>query len=505
MSNANVIVTDKTGTLTANEMRVVEGTIGGVRFSLRDKQNSRQGDDAGDTGQADGQNVKDVEGLKESLKNNDKLFAILADSIAINSTAFQQDDDKEDVDKQKGNTSKQDKKKDKKDKKQKKKGQNGHDNNAESENDEEDSQTEGPKFVGNKTESALLRMLEWDLRDLKDRSYAQIREEADTVTLFPFSSERKAMATAVKLKEGGKYRLFVKGAAEAVLDLCVDRAKLDSGDIEEKDKLDDKNKNEVLDLIEEYASRSLRTIAMAYRDYDEWPPSDAGKAKAGDDQGKVKYDDVAKDLTLIAIPGIEDPLRPGVPEAVEKCHKAGVDVKMCTGDNVLTAKAIGQQCDIYDEHNEDAIVISGADWRKLSDEEKREQAPKISVMARSLPQDKQTLVKALQDVGMIVGVTGDGTNDALALKDGDVGFSMGQTGTEVAKEASDVVIMDDNVGQTQCVSICGTHADLVVCSLRRLSLPLHGVDASVMPSANSFNSNWQSTLRLSSSPLRLQS
>lgn len=445
MSNANVIVTDKTGTLTANEMRVVEGTVGGVRFSLRDKQNFRQGDDGRNTGQADGENIKDLDGFKESLKNNDKLFAILADSIAINSTAFQQDDDKKDESKQNGNSTKQDKRKGKKAKNQKKQGQNGRNNNAQSEDDEDDSQTEGPKFVGNKTESALLRMLEWDLRDLKDKSYAQIREEAETVTLFLFSSERKAMATAVKLTEGGKYRLFVKGAAEAVLDLCVDRAKLDSGDIEEKNELDDKGKKEVLDLIEEYASRSLRTIAMAYRDYDEWPPSGAGKAEEGDGQGKVKYDDVARDLTLIAIPGIEDPLRSGVPEAVEKCHKAGVNVKMCTGDNILTAKAIGQQCDIYDKDNEDAIVISGAEWRKLSDEEKREQAPKISVMARSLPQDKQTLVKALQDVGMIVGVTGDGTNDALALKDGDVGFSMGQTGTEVAKEASDVVIMDDNV------------------------------------------------------------
>ena len=447
MSNANVIVTDKTGTLTANEMRVVEGTIGGVRFSLRDKisqPSQGNGNSDNDSGQADGDNVKDVEGLKEALKNNEKLIAIWADSIAINSTAFQQDDDKKEGDD--GDTSKKDKKKDKKTKNKKQNAGNGR-AQSDNEDDNDDSQ-EGPKFVGNKTESALLRMLDWDLRDLKEGNYAKIREEAETITLFPFSSERKAMATVIKLKEGDgdkKYRIFVKGAAEAILELCVDRAKLDSGDIKEKDKLDKEGKKKVSDLIEEYASRSLRTIAMAYRDYNEWPPSGASKSTEGDDEGKVKYEDVAKDLTLIAIPGIEDPLRPGVSEAVDKCHKAGVDVKMCTGDNVLTAKAIGKQCDIYNEKDEDAIVISGADWRKLSDEEKREKAPKISVMARSLPQDKQTLVKALQDVGMIVGVTGDGTNDALALKDGDVGFSMGQSGTEVAKEASDVVIMDDNV------------------------------------------------------------
>lgn len=448
MSNANVIVTDKTGTLTANEMRVVEGTIAGVPFSLRDKSSQQEGESDEDTGQADGDKVKDLDELKELLKKNEELFAILADSIAINSTAFEQDDDqKDDGDENEanGNGDKKDKKKSKKSKgkdDKKKAGQNG---DARHSNQDGNESSKEPKFVGNKTESALLRLLEWDLKELKDKSYADIREEAETVTLFPFSSERKAMATAVKLKEGGKYRLFVKGAAEAVLDLCVDRAKLDSGGTEEKDKLDEKGKKEVSKLIEQYAARSLRTIAMAYRDYEEWPPLGAGKAEDGDDEGKVKYDDVAKDLTLLAIPGIEDPLREGVSEAVEKCHNAGVDVKMCTGDNILTAKAIGKQCDIYDEDNDDAIVISGADWRKLSDEEKREQAPKISVMARSLPQDKQTLVKALQDVGMIVGVTGDGTNDALALKDGDVGFSMGQTGTEVAKEASDVVIMDDNV------------------------------------------------------------
>ena len=105
-------------------------------------------------------------------------------------------------------------------------------------------------------------------------------------------------------------------------------------------------------------------------------------------------------------------------------------------------RAIAQQCGIY---HDEGVVISGKDWRSLSDDEKQSKAPKIQVMARSLPQDKQTLVKALQDTGKIVGVTGDGTNDALALKTGDVGFSMGQAGTEVAKEASDVIIMDDNV------------------------------------------------------------
>jgi Ca2+-transporting ATPase len=443
MSNANVIVTDKTGTLTANEMRVVEGSIAGVKFSLRDKKNKLQrNDDAGQGGHADGKGVKDIDSLKESFKNNKELFDILANSIAINSTAFSQDNKDDEDDDSKGKDGR--KGKGKKDNKAKKgqHGQNGSNGNAshDDQGDEEEQQeNEGPKFVGNKTESALLRMLEWDMRGLKDKSYADLREDAETVMLFPFSSDRKAMATAVKLKDGGKYRLYVKGAAEAIVELCTKRANLEGKGAEDTTDLDEKAKQEVGKLIEEYATRSLRTIAMAYRDYDSWPPS------GGSGGDKVTYDDVAKDLILLAVPGIEDPLRSGVPDAVEKCHHAGVDVKMCTGDNILTAQAIGKQCSIYDEDNEDAIVISGSDWRKLSDEEKREKAPKISVMARSLPQDKETLVKALQDVGKTVGVTGDGTNDALALKTADVGFSMGQTGTEVAKEASDVVIMDDNV------------------------------------------------------------
>lgn len=111
----------------------------------------------------------------------------------------------------------------------------------------------------------------------------------------------------------------------------------------------------------------------------------------------------------------------------------------------ILTRAIAEQCGIY---HDDGVVISGKDWRALSDEEKQTKAPKIQVMARSLPQDKETLVKALKDTGKIVGVTGDGTNDALALKTGDVGFSMGQSGTEVAKEASDVIIMDDNASSS---------------------------------------------------------
>lgn len=451
MSNANVIVTDKTGTLTANEMQVVEGTVAGKRYSLRDDDGDNNHDNTNEgSAQDDNQNdgvddgeVQTRDQLKELLKKNEALFEIWAESISINSTAFAQNDADDDDDHDKKQSDNGGKKK-KTDKDKKKKREQSHQGGSNGDASHKDDHV---KFVGNKTESALLHMLEVDFGDLKKKSYQEYRDDADTVQMFPFSSDRKAMATAVKLKEGGKFRLYVKGAAEAIVELCTNRANLDSGNADETTEIDDKARKDISKLIEQYASRSLRTIAMAYKDLDQWPPSGSS------DGNKAKYEDVAKDLTLLAIPAIEDPLRHGVPDAVEKCHKAGVQVKMCTGDNLLTAKAIAAQCSIYDEDDKDAITISGSDWRKLSDEEKREKAPKISVMARSLPQDKQTLVKALQDVGQIVGVTGDGTNDALALKDGDVGFSMGQAGTEVAKEASDVIIMDDNVSCYQCSGI----------------------------------------------------
>jgi P-type Ca2+ transporter type 2C len=146
-------------------------------------------------------------------------------------------------------------------------------------------------------------------------------------------------------------------------------------------------------------------------------------------------------LTLIGIVGLEDPLRPGVLEAVAKCHKAGVHVKMCTGDNVLTARSIAVQCGIY---TQGGIIMEGPFFRKLSDKDKLDVVPRLQVLARSSPDDKRVLVEKLKELGGIVGVTGDGTNDGPALKTAHVGFSMGIAGTEIAKEASDIILMDDN-------------------------------------------------------------
>lgn len=150
---------------------------------------------------------------------------------------------------------------------------------------------------------------------------------------------------------------------------------------------------------------------------------------------------MATDLTLIGITGIEDPLRDGVRDAVAKCHKAGVTVKMCTGDNVLTARSIALQCGIF---TPGGIIMEGPVFRALSDADMTEVVPRLQVLARSSPEDKKVLVEKLKSLGEIVGVTGDGTNDGPALKTANVGFSMGIAGTEVAKEASDIILMDDN-------------------------------------------------------------
>jgi Ca2+-transporting ATPase len=146
-------------------------------------------------------------------------------------------------------------------------------------------------------------------------------------------------------------------------------------------------------------------------------------------------------MVFLAIVGIQDPLRPGVREAVETCQKAGVTVRMVTGDNITTAKAIAADCGIF---TAGGIVMEGPAFRKLSTRERDQIIPKLQVLARSSPEDKRILVKRLKELGETVAVTGDGTNDAPALKGADVGFSMGIAGTEVAKEASAIILMDDN-------------------------------------------------------------
>jgi Ca2+-transporting ATPase len=171
-------------------------------------------------------------------------------------------------------------------------------------------------------------------------------------------------------------------------------------------------------------------LALCYQDLEAW----------SDDMTLEDIMDAGQ-LTLLGIVGIEDPLRQGVTDAVAACQRAGVCVRMVTGDNMMTAKSIARQCGIYQYGS---IAMDGPTWRKLSHEERVDILPQLRVIARSSPEDKRLLVNTLRETGEIVAVTGDGTNDAPALKAADVGFSMGIAGTEVAKEASSIILMDDN-------------------------------------------------------------
>jgi Ca2+-transporting ATPase len=285
-------------------------------------------------------------------------------------------------------------------------------------------------FVGTKTETALL---DWALKYFGLGPLSIERSNRPVKEVYPFNSQRKCMGTVIELPNG-KLRLLVKGAPEILLDRCnllVEQS--ESGGLAFRSPHDD-SRVQIKRSISGFASRSLRTLGLCYRDYDAnwWP---AGGFT-------VELDDVFKGMTWIGTVGIQDPVRKGVPAALEDCRRASVSVKMVTGDNIETARAIAKECGLLTSDND--IVMEGADFRRLSDEQRANLLPDLRVLARSSPEDKRVLVKALQSMHHIVAVTGDGTNDAPALKAADVGFSMGITGTEVAKEASDIILMDDN-------------------------------------------------------------
>ncbi|KAI7582740.1 calcium-translocating P-type ATPase, partial [Hortaea werneckii] len=377
MGNATTVCSDKTGTLTQNVMTVVAGSIGtSNRFSNR-------------AGQSHADSHDDVEGVATGEFIHtlaDDVKSIWKDSIAINSTAFEKDDN-------------------------------------------------GKKaFVGSKTETALLDFAQ---EHLGMDAISLERSNVETVQMIPFDSGRKCMGIVVKLKSGG-YRLLVKGASEIMLRYCATIIKDPSKSASPTTMTGD-NKKTLQALIDAYADRSLRTIGFIYRDYESWPPK--GARRTEDDKTQPVFEDICKNMTFLGVVGIQDPLRKGVPEAVEDCIKAGVFPRMVTGDNILTAKAIARECGIF---TAGGVALEGPDFRKMSQADQRAIIPKLQVLARSSPDDKRTLVKRLKEMGETVAVTGDGTNDAPALKAADVGFSMNISGTEVAKEASDIILMDDN-------------------------------------------------------------
>ncbi|XP_036057667.1 plasma membrane calcium-transporting ATPase 4 isoform X1 [Onychomys torridus] len=295
-----------------------------------------------------------------------------------------------------------------------------------------------PRQVGNKTECALLGFV----TDLK-QDYQAVRNEVPEEKLFKvytFNSVRKSMSTVIRKPEGG-FRMFSKGASEIMLRRC--NQILDKGG--ESIQFKNKDRDDMVhNVIEPMASEGLRTICIAYRDFDDTEP-------IWDNENEV-----LTELTCIAVVGIEDPVRPEVPNAIAKCKRAGITVRMVTGDNVNTARAIATKCGILTP-GDDFLCLEGKEFNRLIRNEKGEVEqekldkiwPKLRVLARSSPTDKHTLVKGIIDstVGdqrQVVAVTGDGTNDGPALKKADVGFAMGIAGTDVAKEASDIILTDDN-------------------------------------------------------------
>jgi len=411
MANASVVCTDKTGTLTQNVMSVVAGSIGIHAKFVRNLKENKARTNAPDQeqDQPQEQDVTDADELQVNRKHADdfsieqddintilspQLKRLVNQSITINSTAF------EDI----------------------------------------DPETKQLAFVGSKTETALLQFA----KDLGWENWKETRESAKIIQMIPFSSERKAMGVVVRLPSG-RYRLFLKGASEILTKKCArhvvvsknpDHSQHADSEIETT-ALDEITRDNISRTIIFYANQMLRTIALCYRDFENWPPAGT-KFQSADE---VSYEDLSRDMTMVAITGIEDPLRVGVREAVATCHHAGVTVKMCTGDNVLTARSIATQCGIY---TAGGIIMEGPVFRALDPQERIEVVPRLQVLARSSPEDKKVLVETLRSLGEIVGVTGDGTNDGPALKTANVGFSMGIAGTEIAKEASDIILMDDN-------------------------------------------------------------
>lgn len=289
-------------------------------------------------------------------------------------------------------------------------------------------------FIGSKTETALLLYA----RDhLGMGPVSEERANATILQMIPFDSSRKCMGVVVRL-DNGAARLYVKGASEILLAKCSELLSDPTQDLSKSPMTADSTEM-IKDLIESYASRSLRTIGIVYRDFERWPPRNAKRLEGEGNQ--VVFEDVFHRMVFIGMVGIQDPLRDGVPEAVKECQRAGVVVRMVTGDNMLTAQAIARECGIL---RSDELVMEGPEFRNLGRLAQNEIIPRLRVLARSSPEDKRILVRRLKDMGEVVAVTGDGTNDAPALKLADVGFSMGIAGTEVAKEASAIILMDDN-------------------------------------------------------------
>lgn len=276
----------------------------------------------------------------------------------------------------------------------------------------EEKEGEGkPSGVGNPTEVALLLWLNEQGMD-----YILLRNQAKTVNQLTFSTERKYMATLVDSSVLNTRVLYVKGAPEIVMGKC---------------NLEESRVKQYNEQLLAYQNQAMRTLGVAYKVIPENSSTDCAElVKEGG-------------LTFMGIFAISDPIRPDVPDAVKKCQSAGIRVKIVTGDTPGTATEIARQIGLWTSEDTERNRITGVEFAALSDEEALERVVDLKVMSRARPMDKQRLVQLLQQKGEVVAVTGDGTNDAPALNHAQVGLSMG-TGTSVAKEASDITLLDDS-------------------------------------------------------------
>lgn len=339
MGATTVICTDKTGTLTQNQMQVHD-----TNFYA----------------------------LANQTLGNDEISTLVREGISVNSTAYL-----------------------------------------------DDSQPGKVKTLGNPTEAALLLWLK-----AQGANYMEYREKSEMVEQLTFSTERKYMASAVRSALDGKIVLYVKGAPEIVFGKCS-QVRTAEGCVPAAG-----FRQTVEKQLLDYQNQAMRTLGFAY--------------KVLDSEHIENIEQLAAEgLTFLGIAAISDPVRPDVPAAVTRCLNAGISVKIVTGDTPATAREIGRQIGIWQPGDTDEQIITGVDFEQLPDEEAAKRVQKLKIMCRARPTDKQRLVELLKRNGEVVAVTGDGTNDAPALNHADVGLSMG-TGTSVAKEASDITLLDDS-------------------------------------------------------------
>ncbi|KAM3136897.1 hypothetical protein pb186bvf_010982 [Paramecium bursaria] len=376
MGGANTICSDKTGTLTQNQMTVSALFIDNDMFYNQT-----------------------IYEKKDSISR--QMQELLAESISYNSTAYPKKND-------------------------------------------------SGKFIqtGNKTECALL-----ELADKFGFSIQFYRPTDKILKQLPFNSRRKKMTTAIYYRQ--MLRIHVKGAPEIILNNCTKMLSKGQEFI-----LDSTKKQQILtNVIEKFSSKSLRTIAIAYKDTQYKGSQNSLKEIAYN----LSEEELDKDLVLLAIAGIKDPIRKDVSASIQQCNRSGIQVRMITGDNKQTATAIAKECGILPQQNVSeyeimegkefrdsvgglvAIVEDGKKVLKVANQEMFNKiSRKLKVLSRATPEDKFLLVTGLIDQGNIVAVTGDGTNDAPALRKSDVGFAMGEAGSDVAKEAADIILIDDN-------------------------------------------------------------